>query len=64
MRSEFRFPKATVALMLLILAGVLIAIDKARSIQSSLPYSNPHVGPIHDVYFTALPSLLLAFVGA
>jgi hypothetical protein len=33
MRPEFRFPRSTVTLMLVILAGVLIAIDKAKAIQ-------------------------------
>ncbi len=35
MRSEFRFPKATVTLMAIILAGILMAIDKARAIQAA-----------------------------
>ena len=64
MRSEFRFPKATVALMTLILAGVLVAIDKARAIQASGPYANPHVGPILSVRFAILPSLVFTLLGA
>jgi hypothetical protein len=64
MRSEFRFPKATVILMAIILGGVIVAIDKARAIQASIPYANPHVGPIHRAQFSVLPSLLLTLVGA
>ena len=64
MRSEFRFPKATVMLMAIILGAVTVAIDKARAIQASIPYANPHVGPIQPLQFTVLPSLLLILVGA
>jgi len=64
MRSEFRFPKATVTLMAIILVVVMMAIDKARSIQSSIPYANPHVGPIKTAELTVLPALLIVLVGA
>jgi hypothetical protein len=64
MRSDFRFPKTTVTLMLIILAGVIMAIDKARAIQASVPYSHPVVGPIQPVHLVALSSLLLILVGA
>ena len=64
MRSEFRFPKATVTLMAIILAGILMAIDKARAIQAAVPYSNPHVGPIQSAQLTVLPALLLILAGA
>lgn len=64
MRSEFRFPKATVALMTVILAAVLVTIDKARSIQLSLPHTSTPVGPIKEAQFTALPSMFLALIGA
>ena len=33
MRPQFRFPRSTVFLMLVILAGVLLAIEKAKTIQ-------------------------------
>src|SRR6266576_6555723 len=36
MRSEFRFPKATVTLMTIILAAVVMAIEKATAIQDSI----------------------------
>ena len=64
MRSEFRFPKATVLLMTLILAAILMAIDKARSIEFSGPYPSPQVGPIAQAEFTLLPTLLIVLVGA
>jgi hypothetical protein len=64
MRSEFRFPKAAVALMTLILIAVLMAIDKAKSIQASVPYANPQVGPIRSEEFTMVPTLLVVLVGA
>jgi hypothetical protein len=64
MRSEFRFPKAAVALMALILIAVLMAIDKAKSIQASVPYANPQVGPIRPEEFTLVPTLLIVLVGA
>jgi hypothetical protein len=61
-RSEFRFPKATAVLMLLILGGVVLAIEKAKAINASLPNVNPHVGPIQPAHFTFLPVVILAFV--
>lgn len=33
MRPEFRFPRSTITLMLVILAGVVLAIEKAKAIQ-------------------------------
>ena len=62
MRSDYRFPKATVTLMLVILAGVIMAIDKARAIQASVPYSRPVIGPIQPEHLVALPSLLLILI--
>jgi len=43
MRAGFRFPKATAALMAVILAGVLLAIAKARSVEASM--AMPNSGP-------------------
>jgi hypothetical protein len=64
MRSQFRFPKATVPLMMVILVGVVMAIDKARAIQASIPYANPRVGPIQPTQLTVLPSLVLLLAAA
>lgn len=64
MRSEFRFPKATVALMTVILAAIIFTIEKAKAISASVPHANPAVGPIHSAQFTILPSLLVAMISA
>lgn len=62
MRSEFRFPKATPVLMTVILGAVVMTIEKARAIQTSVPEAHPHVGPIHAADFTVLPSFVLLLV--
>jgi hypothetical protein len=49
MRSQFRFPKSTSALMSVILAGVILAIEKGKAVQASLPYANPHLPPIRPL---------------
>ena len=64
MRSEFRFPKVTVTLMTIILAGVVLAIEKATAIRASVPDSSPHVGPIQPAHFTFLPTMLVIMGGA
>jgi hypothetical protein len=64
MRSEFRFPKATVTLMVIILAAIIFTIEKAKAISASVPHANPTVGPIHSAQFTILPSLLVAMISA
>jgi len=63
MRTEFRFPKTTAVLMTIILAGVVMIIQRGEAIQQSLPYTNPPVGPIHPVHSTLLPGVVfgLAF---
>jgi len=62
MRSEFRFPKATPVLMTVILGAMVMAIEKARAIQTSVPEAHPQVGPIHSADFTVLPSFVLLLV--
>ena len=64
MRSEFRFPKVTVTLMTIILAGVVLAIEKATAIHASVPDSYQHVGPIQPAHFTFLPTMLVIMGGA
>ncbi len=61
MRSEFRFPKSTTALMCLILAGVILAIEKATSIVNSLPHDNPRLPPIHPMHSTFAPTFAIMF---
>jgi hypothetical protein len=62
MRNEFRFPKATPVLMTLILVAVLMAIEKARAIQLSVPPSHQDVGPIQSASFTVVPTFGLWLV--
>ena len=64
MRSEFRFPKATVTLMTVILIAVIMTIEKAKAIQESVPSTNPLVGPIRPEHVTILPAFLIAVAGA
>lgn len=62
MHSEFRFPKSTAALMIVILAAVVMAIEKATAIASSQwPRTNTPLGPIHPAGFTFLPTMALIF---
>ena len=64
MRSEFRFPKATVGLMLVILAAVMFTIEKARAISVSIPHANPPVGPIHPTQAMIVQALLATLIWA
>src|SRR6266566_7271220 len=59
MRSEFRFPKATAPLMAIILALIVVTIERAKAIQASLPHTNPHVGPIQPAQFTLFSTLVV-----
>ncbi len=64
MRSEFRFPKATMALMTVILAAVMFTIEKARAISVSIPHANPPVGPIHPTQAMIVQALLATLIWA
>jgi hypothetical protein len=64
MKSEFRFPKATVGLMIVILAAVMFTIEKAKAISASVPHANPPVGPIQPAQMAIVPSLLVAMISA
>ena len=64
MRSEFRFPRATVVLMSIILAAILFVMDQARAIQASGPYPIPRVGPLRSADFSLFIPLLLALGAA
>jgi len=61
MRNGFRFPKSTPVLMTIILAGLVLAIEKGKAIQASLPAVNPQIGPIQPEHHTLLPIIALAF---
>ena len=56
MRSEFRFPKATAPLMAIILAVIVVAIEKAKAISAAVPHANPPVVPVLSVQFTIVPN--------
>lgn len=64
MKSEFRFPKATVGLMVVILAAVIMAIEKARAISLSWPHVNPPVGPIQSMQAAVAQTMLGVLVWA
>lgn len=64
MRSEFRFPKATVGLMIVILAAVMMAIEKAKAISASIPRANPPVGPIQPAQATIMETMLVTLIWA
>lgn len=59
MKSEFRFPKATVGLMVVILAVIMFAIEKAKAISASIPHTNLPAGPIHPAQGTIVQTLTL-----
>ncbi len=59
MRREFRFPKATAVLMMIILAGIILALEKARVIQASFSNGNPPVVPMEAAHLTFFPTLAL-----
>jgi len=65
-RNEFRFPKATAVLMTIILAGIVVAIEKGEAIVASLTNVNPALGPVESPHFDFVPSIviMLAFVYA
>jgi hypothetical protein len=65
MRSEFRFPKATPVLMTIILAGVILTIEKATAIEQSLPLDYPQqLPPIQPEHFTFFPAMAVIFLSA
>jgi len=64
MRPGFRFPRSTVVLMCVILAGVGLAIDKAKTVvemKSGLPHSTLAVW---DAMFSSILFALLLVVAA
>jgi hypothetical protein len=59
MRNGFRFPKATIVFMALILACVVWAIKKGEDIAASLPHVSPPIGPIQPAHSVLLPPIAL-----
>ncbi len=63
MRSDFRFPKSTALLMTVILAGVVLAIERADAIRASVTDVNPPVVIIQPAtHLTFLPTMALMFL--
>jgi hypothetical protein len=63
MTSQFRFPKTTAVLMTIILAGVIMAIQKGTAIEASLPHTNPPITLIPpDHLGTFVPMILAMFL--
>ena len=62
MHTEFRFPKTTAVLMTIILAGVVLAIEKGEAIVASLTNVNPALGPIQSPHFDFVPAVIVMFV--
>jgi hypothetical protein len=62
MHSGFRFPKSTAFLMTVILAGVVLAIQKADAIRASVSDVNPPIVNIQPTHQTFLPTFALMFL--
>jgi hypothetical protein len=62
MHSGFRFPKSTAFLMTVILAGVVLAIQRADAIRASVRDINPPVVTIQPTHLTFLPTFALMFL--
>jgi hypothetical protein len=63
MRPGFRFPKTTAFLMTVILAGVVLAIQKADAIRASVRDVNPPIFAIQPAHQTFLRTFALMFLG-
>ena len=62
MRSGFRFPKSTSFLMTVILAGIVLAIQKAKVICAALPADIAPVGPMWAPHVGILTTMALTFL--
>jgi hypothetical protein len=62
MRPGFRFPKSTSFLMTVILAGIVLAIDKAEAIRTALPADIAPVGPMWAPHVNILTTIVLTFL--
>jgi hypothetical protein len=62
MRNEYRFPKATWILMIIILGGVISAIEKGQAIVASVPHISEPVGPIHPGDHLLLAGIIGSFL--
>jgi hypothetical protein len=55
MRPEFRFPRSTVVLMLVIFAGVILAMEKANTVQVAYAAGADSIWPSTPWFFTRTP---------
>jgi hypothetical protein len=62
MRSSFRFPKSTSFLMTVILAGIVLAIEKAEAIRAALPDDIAPAGPMWAPHVGILTTIALTFL--
>jgi hypothetical protein len=62
MQKEFRFPKATVGLMTVILVAVVMVIEKAKAISVSVPPNSVNVGAIQPEHFTTVSTFLIILI--
>lgn len=66
MQAQFRFPKTTAVLMIIILAGVVWVIEEGQAIQASYSVASSATGPTQPVE-SLLPGIaegLALFYGA
>jgi|ERR1700693_1362859 len=61
MRPGFRFPKSTSFLMAVILAGIVLAIQKAEEISAALPRDIAPAGPMWAPHVGVLTTIVLTF---
>ena len=64
MKSEFRFPKSTVGLMLVILAAIIFAIEKGKAISPSIAHANPAVSLVPSALAIIAQVLLATLIWA
>ena len=62
MRPGFRFPKSTSFLMAVILAGIVLAIQKAEAIRDALPADIAPAGPMRAPHVGILTTIVLTFL--
>jgi hypothetical protein len=63
-QKEFRFPKATVGLMTVVLIAVVMVIEKAKAISMSVPPNSVQVGPIQPEQYGTVSTFVVVLVGA
>jgi hypothetical protein len=64
MQSQFRFPRSTVFLMLVILAGVVLAIEQAKTIVKYGPHQVTSAWRLTPWFIFLFPALAFAAVAA